>query len=189
MERDYDIFEELPDGSPVWRSCVHGLVNARMELEALAKKTRNECFAIHVPTGQVVARLNTGAKPSCAKPLVFQIAYEPRLASERAEILRLHGYEVATVIGNEAAKVVLDLRHPCSLFIVGHAASKETRHAMAAWLKARYRTVPILALNPPEIRELPCADYNAKQNGPETLLPVIAAAVGRHDASEFGQDA
>ncbi len=47
MERDYDLFERVPDNSPVWRGFAHGLENARRKLQELAKRTTNECFAIH----------------------------------------------------------------------------------------------------------------------------------------------
>jgi hypothetical protein len=33
MNRDYDIFEKLPDGSVVWRAFVPGLENARAKLQ------------------------------------------------------------------------------------------------------------------------------------------------------------
>ena len=54
---------------------------------------------------------------------------------------------------------------------------------MVAWLKANYPGVRILALNPPLIRELIGADYNVKLNGPETLLAVIATALGGASAT------
>jgi len=69
------------------------------------------------------------------------------------------------------------------LFIVGHTAPKATGQEMVAWLKPNYPGVRILALNPPLIRELIGADYNVKLNGPETLLAVIATALGGASAT------
>ena len=185
MEREYDLFEQLPDGSPMWRCHAVGLPEARRKLEELGKSTVNECFAMHLPTREIVARSNVRSSRG-RKPMLFQITYDHKRALARIEILKLHGYEVVTVIGNEAAKVILGMRQDCDLFIVGHAAPDETRREMVQWLKANCPGIQILALNPPSIRELSGADYNAKLNGPETLLPLIATAVasgGRSDTS------
>jgi hypothetical protein len=45
MNRDYDIFEELPDGSTVWRACVFGMENVELAFRELAKETPNRIFA------------------------------------------------------------------------------------------------------------------------------------------------
>ena len=91
--------------------------------------------------------------------------------------MRLQGYEVVSVIGNEAAKVVLSMPEQYDFFIVGHAADDQVRKEMVLWLKARFPGVRILALNPPRVTELEGADYNVKLNGPETWLPIIATAL------------
>jgi hypothetical protein len=97
--------------------------------------------------------------------------------------LKLHGYEVVSVIGNEVTKLVLSMPQDCDLFIVGHTAPEATGQEMVAWLKANYPGVRMLALNPPLIRELIGADYKVKLNGPETLLAVIATALGGASAT------
>ena len=43
--RDYDIFEELPDGSTVWRACVFGMGNVEGMLRQLARESNNKFFA------------------------------------------------------------------------------------------------------------------------------------------------
>ena len=58
MNREYDVFELLPDGAPVWRDHVHGLQNAHQRLAEISKTTKNECFVIHIPTKEIVARVN-----------------------------------------------------------------------------------------------------------------------------------
>jgi hypothetical protein len=58
MDREYQIFEELPDGSPMWRAYAVGAENARAKLEEIAKTTRNECFAIQLETKEIVRRAN-----------------------------------------------------------------------------------------------------------------------------------
>jgi hypothetical protein len=44
--RDYDIFEELPDGSTIWRACVFGMGNVELKLRELARETTNKFFAL-----------------------------------------------------------------------------------------------------------------------------------------------
>jgi hypothetical protein len=58
MEREYDIFEIMPDGSPFWREVVNGHENAIRKLEELAKKTKNELRVMHVPTNAIIAVMN-----------------------------------------------------------------------------------------------------------------------------------
>jgi len=106
---------------------------------------------------------------------IFQIAYTEQLRTERAELLRHLGYAVISVIGNEAAQVLLSANphNDLALFIVGHAASERTRKEMVDWLKEKYPKVKALAINPPH-SQLPNADYNATQNGPENWLPFVS---------------
>ena len=67
MDREYDIFEKLPDGSAVWRGFVSGLEPARAKLNELARHSRNEFFAIHTPTKDVVARMNADSPENLAQ--------------------------------------------------------------------------------------------------------------------------
>jgi len=178
MEREYDLFEQISDDEPRWRGHAVGLTSARQKLQELARTTRNECLIMHLPTKQVVARLNVRSSRGVGrKPVVFQIAYDSDQATARTMVLRLHGYEVVSVIGNEAAKIVLSMREQCDFFIVGHAADDQVRREMVLWLKAHYPGVRILALNPPKVSELAGADYNVKLNGPEIWVPIIATAL------------
>ena len=178
MEREYDLFEQFSDHEPMWRGHAVGLTSARQKLQELARTTRNECLIMHLPTKEVVARLNVRSSRGVdRKPVVFQIAYDSDRAIARTMVLRLHGYEVISVIGNEAAKVVLSMPEQCDFFIIGHAADDQVRREMVLWLKAHYPGVRILALNPPKVTELAGADYNVKLNGPEIWLPIIATAL------------
>jgi hypothetical protein len=45
--RDYDIFEELPDGKKVWRACVIGMENIELKLRDLARESNNKFLALH----------------------------------------------------------------------------------------------------------------------------------------------
>lgn len=179
MQRDYDIFERPSLGSPIWRACVSGLCDASAKLEEVATKSGNECFAMHLPTKEVVASIN-GRDASLPRPrrLIFQVAYDAKIAIERAGLLRLCGYEVVSVIGNEAAKVVLNMPQPWDLFVIGGAVKTDGKEEFVRWLKARFPGVPVLALNGPGIRDLAGADYNVSANGPEDWMTSVVAALG-----------
>ena len=104
MEREYELFEQLADGSPMWRGHASGLHEVQRQLRELTKTMKNECFAMHLPTKEIVARVNVHTTEG-RKPLVFQITYDEKLANARSEVLKLHGYEVATVFGSGAARL------------------------------------------------------------------------------------
>lgn len=58
MDRTYDIFEKMPDGTLIWRAVVQGHEEGVVRLKALAAKTENELHMMHVPTKAVIARIN-----------------------------------------------------------------------------------------------------------------------------------
>jgi hypothetical protein len=58
MDREYDLFEKLPDGSILWRTVIIGLENAIARLKKLGSLSPNEHFAIHTPSNTVIARVN-----------------------------------------------------------------------------------------------------------------------------------
>jgi len=171
MYRAYEIFEVMSDGSIVRRTVVSGLEFAKAALEALSKRTMNECFAAEERTHQIVAQVNLPPAERKIKR-IFQIAYDEQEGLRSAELLRSCGYGVISVLGNEAAKVLLSSTQPYNLFIVGNAAPEERRREMVDWLKTKYPRVKILALNPPH-HQLPNADYNASQNDFESWLAFV----------------
>ena len=61
MDRHYDLFEILPDGSPIWRRAVAGHENAIQQLRELAQQTNNEVRIMHLSSNTVIAVLNTPA--------------------------------------------------------------------------------------------------------------------------------
>jgi hypothetical protein len=56
MDLEYDIFEEFPDGSAIWRAYTRGLDEARNKLDELSRQSTNEFFIFHAPTKQTIAR-------------------------------------------------------------------------------------------------------------------------------------
>ena len=178
MRRVYEIFEVPPNGSPQKVTVVLGLEYAKSVLQGLANHTTNECFASDTKTHQIVMQLNA---PSAKLRRVFQITYDEAVGLRRAELLRSQGYGVVSVIGNEEAKLLLTCTQPYDLFIVGHAASVETRRELVGWLKALYPQVKILAVNSPD-QQVAAADFNVLLNGPETWLPIVSKVCERRSS-------
>src|SRR5437773_3878520 len=171
--RAYDIFEVMADGSSVKRAAVSGLEFAKLALTELSQRTiySHECFAADRDTAQVVAQMNVPLAGRSIKR-IFQIAYDEESILQRAELLLGCGYGVISVLGNEAAKLLLSSIQHYDLFIVGPDAPEETRREIVDWLKENYPQVKILAMNPPD-QQVPKADYNAEQDGPENWLPIV----------------
>jgi hypothetical protein len=175
--RSYEILEVLPDGSPVKRAVVRGLEFAKVTLEDLSTRTRNECIAADEITHQVVAQRNL---PPAKREIrrIFQIAYDEESSLQWAELLRSHGFGVISVLSNEAAKVLLESVEDYDLFVIGHAAPEESRREMVDWLKTNYPRVKVLALNPPH-QPLPNADYNASASDPDGWLVFVTERLAK----------
>ena len=62
-QEEYELFEVLLDGAPMWRGHVHRIQNAREKLTELSTTTKNECFAMDLRTKEVVLRLNVTQNP------------------------------------------------------------------------------------------------------------------------------
>ena len=58
MEREYDLFEQFPNGDVLWRMTVTGHENAIQQLRELSATTYNEVRLIYLPTQSVVAVMN-----------------------------------------------------------------------------------------------------------------------------------
>lgn len=58
MEREYDVFEILPDGGPLWPCAVHRHQNAIAKLEEVASQTENEVRVMYMPSNAVIAAVN-----------------------------------------------------------------------------------------------------------------------------------
>jgi CheY-like chemotaxis protein len=178
MNRVYEIFEVMSNGSPQRVTVVSGLEFAKVSLQKLATQTNNECFAADAKTRQLVMQMNVPRADVRATRRIFQIAYDEDLGLRRAELLRSRGYAVISVTGNQPAKLLLSSIQHYDLFIVGHAAPEETRREIVDWLKGQYPRVKILVLNPPD-QQLLSADYNVRQDGPESWLPIVTQLLER----------
>ncbi len=62
MDRNYDLFEILPDGSPIWKCAVAGHENAVQQLRELARHTSNELRIMHLSSNTIIAVFNAPAQ-------------------------------------------------------------------------------------------------------------------------------
>jgi hypothetical protein len=67
MERDYDIFEILPDGSPMWREAIHGHEAAIRKMKELAARSPNAFELMYLPDRTVIATMK-GQSEKPTKP-------------------------------------------------------------------------------------------------------------------------
>lgn len=58
MDRDYDLFQVLPDGTMLWRGTVAGHAAAMDKLEQLALSESCEFQLVHLPDKTVIATMN-----------------------------------------------------------------------------------------------------------------------------------
>jgi hypothetical protein len=65
---NYDIFEILPDGAPMWRCTVSDQKTAIAEMESLGKSCRNELIAVHLSSSRIVARKAASDGTAIAAP-------------------------------------------------------------------------------------------------------------------------
>jgi hypothetical protein len=181
MDRQYKIFGTILDGSIMECAGASGLLNTRLKLVGLFLATGKEYFAIDLSTRDIVfaADVLKVASERVSKR-IFQIAYTDQQRLARAKLLRSLGYAVMSVVGNDAAKILLTTfrqeNHGIGLFIVGNGGSVQTRKEIVDWLKANYPLVRILVLNPPN-ETVPDADYNVEQNGPEEWIPLVLSTM------------
>lgn len=64
----YDIFEILPDGAPIWRCSAEGQEAALLKLESVGKACRNELIVVHLPSSRIVARKPAALRAAVAAP-------------------------------------------------------------------------------------------------------------------------
>ena len=150
-----------------------------MELcrQASVEQDREKLFGLVCRINKLLEAKDMRSRSGAAEPQperVFQIAYDEMLMVSRAELLKNRGYEVSSALGNDGAKRILDTRERYRIFIVGHAAPKETREDMVRWLKTNFPNTKILVVNPPSSAILAGADYNVVLNGPEEWLSIVA---------------
>src|SRR6266699_6852755 len=107
---------------------------------------------------------------------MFQIGYDEKELTARAELFRRCGHEIISVVDNEAAKQALASIRTVDVFVVGHTAPEQTRKEMVDWLRANFPKVKIVALIPSASRPLASADFNIVLNDWDEWLSLLAAA-------------
>ncbi|SRR6266705_339884 len=107
---------------------------------------------------------------------MFQIGYDEKELTARAELFRRCGHEVISVVDNEVAKQALASIRSVDVFVVGHTAPEQTRKEMVVWLGTNFPKAKMVALIPSGNLRLPRADYNVVMNDSGELLSLLAAA-------------
>jgi hypothetical protein len=54
MDREYDLYERMIDGSLNWRGFARGVEEARQRLHRFSVETGHACFAVNLPTKDVI---------------------------------------------------------------------------------------------------------------------------------------
>jgi len=121
-----------------------------------------------------------GSRHGVGSLQIFQIAYNEAHVYERARLLRQNGYRVQSVIGNEAAKVMLTSRPHYDVFVIGFDASEKTRLEMIQWLHENYPEQRIVALSPPGHQKLAGLNFYASTEDPDEWLPIVERAALSH---------
>jgi hypothetical protein len=58
IDRNYDIFEIMADGAPIWKGAVRGHENAISRMQELAAKPENEVRVLHMSSNTLIAAMN-----------------------------------------------------------------------------------------------------------------------------------
>jgi hypothetical protein len=58
MNRVYDAFEVLPDGTLIWKATIEGREDAVKKLKQVAKDSPNEFRLMHIPSKTMIAAIN-----------------------------------------------------------------------------------------------------------------------------------
>jgi hypothetical protein len=169
----FDIFRIEANGNMILAGSAPTLKSARIRVQELMALSPSEFLILSHRTNNRLIIKPPAAIRRTTRPFVFQIAYNDQLLFARAKLLESSGFEVVSVLGNDAAKIALSSIGHYDLFLLGHGADLKTREEMVDWLKVKYPDVPVLALNPAEHEVLNHANFNLVLNGPEEWLLVV----------------
>jgi len=169
MVSPFHIFKVQSNGSRRWIEAAVNLEHAKLRVKVLAASSPGE----YVITNLTAQEISIKSPP---KRIMFQIGYDEKELKARAELFRSFGHEVISVLDNAAAKHALTSTHNVDVFVVGYAASEQTRKEMVDWLKENFPKVKIVALVPSPNRQLPRADYNIVLNDWDEWLTLLATA-------------
>jgi hypothetical protein len=167
----FNIFEVQSDGRLRWMESAGDMERAKAYAKKLAASSPGE----YIITGRMGEKISI---KSPVKRIMFQIGYDEKELNVRAELFRRFGHEVISVADNDAAKHALASIQNVDVFIVGHAASEQTRKEMVNWLKTNFPRIKIVALVPPGNRQLESVDYSVVLNDWNEWLLLLEAATG-----------
>ena len=109
---------------------------------------------------------------------IFQVAYDASLLKVRAEMLKLAGYDVISVLGNEEARNALDKDANYQLLVVGWSATDAVRGDMVRWCKQRCPALRVIALYRAGGHSIAEADLNSCSENPAEWFGDVTRAAG-----------
>lgn len=172
MSQPFHICKVESDGSLRLIEQAEDLERARVRVKKLSAFSPGEYIIANQQTGEKISI------KSHVKQIVFQIGYDEKDLSARAELFRRCGHHVISVVDNDAAKHALTSIQSVDVFVVGPTAPEETRKEMVDWLKTNFPKIKVVALIPSASHQVPRADYNIVLNDWDEWLSLLAAAAG-----------
>jgi hypothetical protein len=94
MKHAYELFEQCPDGSSLWRDSVLGFQLTRRQLKALAQISEIQYYAIDLTTGEVLAFLSKRA-------MLTDSEHFQKLKDDARAMLLRYGKFGVSVLGND----------------------------------------------------------------------------------------
>jgi len=92
MKRKYELFEKAPDGMSLWRDSVFGFEPTRRRLQALARISESQYYAIELTTGEVLAFISK-------RSMLADSAHFQKLKEEARGMLLRYGRDGARIMG------------------------------------------------------------------------------------------
>ena len=162
----------MKDREDEWQALCK-LAAVEQDPEKLLKLTRQICDLLDEKERRL--RGERGGSSAREGKHIFQVAYNEGLLVTRSEVLKACGYDVVSVLGNDAARRILDKSQDYQLFVLGHDAPREEREEMLQWLRVNFPAAKVLALTSPYESTLPGADYSVPLNNREQWLAAVAS--------------
>jgi DNA-binding NtrC family response regulator len=110
------------------------------------------------------------------KVRIFQVAYDPSLLRVRAEMLKLAGYNVLSVLGNEEARDALEQDANYQLVVVGWSGTDAARTEIVQWLKKCWPALRVIALYRAGSHAIAEADLNSCSESPAEWFNAVTRA-------------
>jgi hypothetical protein len=109
---------------------------------------------------------------------ILHIGYDSLLIGVREAVLERHGYNVVSILGNDAAMRIAN--DAADLIIVGNGGRLEERVEIVRWLSKKWPTVPILVMRVDEDERFPEATVEFVGNTPNEWIAAVERTLEFH---------